>query len=210
MQLPSVKPSEKIVNYSPGKTSSTVDYVNNFGELSKQVTKGTMLPPSILMAQAILESGGGKSGLTTNANNHFGIKGNEKSKSALYWTKEDGQDGKSERVQRLFRVYDTPEESFAHYASSVMPRYVNQIPQTLELLPHLKKEPYYKQLAHALVLESLINIERKKGNPIAKNMSTKGVYNYATSMAEDGMSTPYPSKIINLIEQYGLQNLDNK
>ena len=71
-----------------------------------------VLFPSVLLAQAILESGWGDSGLTKISNNFFGVKTHKwKGESVMYKTREE-INGKSVYVMAPFRKYDTPEDSF--------------------------------------------------------------------------------------------------
>lgn len=73
------------------------------------------IPASITLAQSAIESGFGKSGLTTKYNNFFGITGAYNGKSVKIKNKK-GQ---------LFtwRVYPTPEESFQDHASLLSRKY---------------------------------------------------------------------------------------
>lgn len=74
----------------------------------------TGVPASVTMAQAILESGWGKSGLSTNANNFFGIKGKGPAGSVTMRTREVFN-GRSTYINAPFRKYNSPAESFADH-----------------------------------------------------------------------------------------------
>lgn len=74
----------------------------------------TGVPASVTMAQAILESGWGKSGLSTNANNFFGIKGKGPAGSITMRTREVFN-GQSTYINAPFRKYNSPAESFADH-----------------------------------------------------------------------------------------------
>lgn len=50
------------------------DYIEKYKDLSISHMKKYKIPASITLAQALLESGAGRSSLTTRSNNHFGIK----------------------------------------------------------------------------------------------------------------------------------------
>lgn len=70
--------------------------------------------PSVLIAQAALESGWGKSELASKHNNYFGIKKhNWKGKTVKYWTTEYDKNGNKYRVLADFRAYDTLAEGIA-------------------------------------------------------------------------------------------------
>lgn len=65
--------------------------------------------PSLIIAQAILESAWGKSGLTKKANNLFGMKSSASWKGNIYnmRTAEQKKDGTVYYVNAPFRAYDT-------------------------------------------------------------------------------------------------------
>lgn len=70
---------------------------------------------SITLAQAILESGWGKSRLAAEANNFFGIK-TTKSHPYVEFLTSEFIGGQEEKVIAPFRRYDTPAESFDDHA----------------------------------------------------------------------------------------------
>jgi peptidoglycan hydrolase-like protein with peptidoglycan-binding domain/LysM repeat protein len=76
----------------------------------------TGVPASVTLAQAALESGWGKSGLTTQGNNFFGIKGKGPAGSVTMPTKEV-LNGKRVTVDAPFRKYNSPSESFADHGN---------------------------------------------------------------------------------------------
>jgi flagellum-specific peptidoglycan hydrolase FlgJ len=51
-----------------------VDYIKSYYKIAIQQQKKYKIPASIILAQALLESGGGQSYLAVAANNHFGVK----------------------------------------------------------------------------------------------------------------------------------------
>ncbi|ALJ22840.1 N-acetylmuramidase [Lactobacillus gallinarum] len=69
--------------------------------------------PSVMIAQAIIESGWGQSGLAVNANNLFGMKADDSwpVESYLARTREE-KDGKSYYINARFRKYNSLKESF--------------------------------------------------------------------------------------------------
>ncbi|WP_208729874.1 glycoside hydrolase family 73 protein [Corallococcus exercitus] len=71
----------------------------------------TGVPASVTMAQAALESNWGKSGLSTHANNFFGIKGKGPEGSVNMRTREVFH-GKETYVNAPFRAYSSPAQSF--------------------------------------------------------------------------------------------------
>ncbi|MFQ3581330.1 MAG: glucosaminidase domain-containing protein [Chloracidobacterium sp.] len=77
--------------------------------------RATGVPASVTIAQAILESGWGRSALAQQANNFFGIKGTGPAGSVTMRTREV-INGQSVYVNAQFRKYNTPQESFADHA----------------------------------------------------------------------------------------------
>lgn len=76
----------------------------------KDLAKEHNIFPSVMMGQAILESGYGQSGLVKNSKNIFGVKG----KGDLYNTKEE-INGKLIDVKDEFKRFNTYEESIRQY-----------------------------------------------------------------------------------------------
>lgn len=70
--------------------------------------------PSVMMAQAIVESGWGQSALATQANNLFGMKADDGWNGATYTakTREENSQGKSYYITANFRKYTSYEGSF--------------------------------------------------------------------------------------------------
>lgn len=94
------------------------EYIKRFTPAVVNSVKGTGLFPSVMMAQAILESSSkygiaGGSTLASLYNNHFGIKADKawKGKKVNLKTREVFS-GKDVLIGDYFRVYDHPEQSF--------------------------------------------------------------------------------------------------
>ncbi|PLX08120.1 MAG: hypothetical protein C0596_07415 [Marinilabiliales bacterium] len=89
------------------------EYIKKYTNTVVKASKGTVLFPSLFMAQAILESGDGQSTLAAKYNNHFGIKATRdwKGKVIDMRTREvfDGQDV---YIVDGFRWYDKAKDSF--------------------------------------------------------------------------------------------------
>lgn len=101
-------------------------YVNMIAPIAVAVCKGSGLFPSLMVAQAIIESGDGNSDLARYYNNHFGIKANLawKGKAVNMRTREV-LSGKDVFIKDGFRAYDTLKEGFADRNNflKVNPRY---------------------------------------------------------------------------------------
>lgn len=72
------------------------------------------LPPSVTLAQAVLESGWGRSGLATRHNNLFGVKSGGSDSGVVLSTYEGGGDTLV-RAKARFREYSDWRESLAHH-----------------------------------------------------------------------------------------------
>jgi len=106
------KQIEKTANKqtSGNYTNYTVDsYIQRFKGIAVAEMNRYGIPASITMAQAILESGTGKSDLAKYANNHFGIKCTSDWTGKGYYKDDDKKDD-------CFRVYKNPEESFRDHS----------------------------------------------------------------------------------------------
>jgi flagellum-specific peptidoglycan hydrolase FlgJ len=95
------------------------EYIQKFAKTVISSVKGTGLFPSVMMAQAILESSNkygnaGGSTLAKDYNNHFGIKADRswKGKKVNIQTREVFK-GHEVMIGDYFRVYDNPERSFS-------------------------------------------------------------------------------------------------
>ena len=102
-------------------------YVEEYKDIAIEEMIRTGYPASIKLAQAILESEGGRSELAIDHNNHFGILCNKKWKGPKHRvTEEDFVTG--EKFEACYKVYDNPAASFIAHTNL------------------LKKDPYYKSL----------------------------------------------------------------
>ena len=94
-----------------GQSSSDIQsYIIRYQGIALEQEKEYGIPAPITLAQGILESGAGKSGLTRNANNHFGIKayGGWTGRVYLAW---DDESSKSR-----FRWYTSASESYKDHS----------------------------------------------------------------------------------------------
>lgn len=86
------------------------NYIAKYSQIALDQERAYGVPASITIAQGILESGAGKSGLTRNANNHFGIKAFGGWKGPIYQAWDD------EPNKSKFRVYASAAESFRDHS----------------------------------------------------------------------------------------------
>lgn len=109
-------PNPKQINFE-GKE----DFIKAIYPTAIEVGKATGVDPRIIVAQAALETGWGKSAPN---NNYFGIKSHGKSGGETFSTKEV-INGKTVTIQDSFRSFESPEDSVRGYGSFLMenPRY---------------------------------------------------------------------------------------
>ncbi|KRM73772.1 glycoside hydrolase family 73 protein [Secundilactobacillus collinoides] len=90
------------------KASTTTDaFISTMSTPVKTVANAYKLYPSVMMAQAALESGWGTSTLSTSANNYFGIKGSYNGQSVTMSTAEYDSSGQLYYTDAAFKKYPT-------------------------------------------------------------------------------------------------------
>lgn len=85
-------------------------YIARYSQIALEQEREFGIPAPITLAQGILESGAGKSGLTRTSNNHFGIKKGSSWNGPTYAAWDD------EPHKSSFRVYASAEESFRDHS----------------------------------------------------------------------------------------------
>ena len=96
---------------------TTEEFIASIGEQARQIAQDNGLYASVMIAQAILESGSGSSGLSKPPyNNLFGIKGTYKGAAAYMLTSEDDGTGRRYDIMAAFRSYPSTRESLQDYA----------------------------------------------------------------------------------------------
>lgn len=99
------------------KDRSTTDFINEIGESARLIGEKNDIYASVMIAQAILESSSGKSGLAARPNyNIFGMKGAYNGDSVAFNTMEQDNAGKSYNVMASFKKYPSYHESLDDYA----------------------------------------------------------------------------------------------
>lgn len=172
---------------NPRWTLRVRNFLNEHKARVQRVAKSYNLYPSVMLAQAALESGWGSSSLSTQYNNYFGIKSTGYSGGSVdmptwEWIVDpshpDG--GYAVTIVGGFRSYESSEESFRDYA------------QFLEGNPR-RYAGGFRDIA-ATPFEAIENIHSGKHH---------GVGGYATD-------PDYASKISSIIRTYQLEQLDNE
>lgn len=100
------------------------NFIQTWRDIAIQEMKRSGIPASIIMAQAILESGWGQGDLARNANNYFGIKCKNEDdwNRRVYFQKDDDYDESGQLTESCFRTYESAWESFVHHTDFLMYR----------------------------------------------------------------------------------------
>ena len=95
---------------------TTEQFISQIGEQARELCQENDLYASVMIAQAVVESASGSSGLSCEPyNNLFGIKGSYDGKSVRMKTQEDDGEGHLETIVAEFRKYPTMLESLKDY-----------------------------------------------------------------------------------------------
>lgn len=150
-----------------------LSFIRTFSPMVIQASQDSGLFPSVMMAQAALESGWGESRLAKLYNNFFGIKADKawKGEQVILSTQEYIS-GELVTVQDGFRVYPTPLDSFLDRARFLRrnPRYVNvflsgspqQQAQRLQAAGYATDPNYAAKLISTIVANDLMALDIKK------------------------------------------------
>ena len=112
--------SGSVVNASPMPTipnPTTEEFIASIAEQAREIGQERGLYASVMIAQAVLESGSGSSGLSKPPyNNLFGIKGTYRGRAVHMLTSEDDGTGRRYDIVAAFRRYPSTRESLEDYA----------------------------------------------------------------------------------------------
>lgn len=104
--------------FSVLKDQTTEEFIQLIGADAQQIAWDNGLYASVMIAQAILETGSGNSQLARPPHhNLFGIKGSYQGKQITFPTKEDKGNGQLYTIRSAFRQYPSYKESLEDYAS---------------------------------------------------------------------------------------------
>ncbi|MGG5371116.1 glucosaminidase domain-containing protein [Enterococcus sp. AZ196] len=102
------------------KNQTTDQFIKKIGETSREIGQKNGIYASVMIAQAILESGSGNSSLASAPNyNLFGIKGKYKDQTVTFQTLEQDTLGASFQITSEFRKYPSYKESLEDYAKLI-------------------------------------------------------------------------------------------
>lgn len=115
--LPTKKVEENY-QFSVSKNQTTEAFIQVIGKDAQAIAWQEDLYASVMIAQAILETGSGNSQLAQPPyHNLFGIKGNYQGKQVSFKTQEDKGNGELYTIQSTFRQYPSYKESLEDYAA---------------------------------------------------------------------------------------------
>ncbi|MGG5317051.1 glucosaminidase domain-containing protein [Enterococcus sp. AZ072] len=115
--LPTVKVEENY-QFSVVKNQTTEEFIHSIGKDAQIIAWDEGLYASVMIAQAILETGSGNSQLARPPHhNLFGIKGSYQGKNVSFNTQEDKGNGQLYTIQSVFRQYPSYKESLEDYAA---------------------------------------------------------------------------------------------
>lgn len=101
----------------------TVDsYVSKYRLVAQLESHRSGIPASIVLAQAILESGYGNSNLCQRSKNHFGIKWKNSKDGDFVYSLDDDYDKNGKHIPSKFINYKDDVESFRHHSDFLMER----------------------------------------------------------------------------------------
>lgn len=109
---------EENYQFSVVKNQTTEEFIQAIGKDAQQIAWTEGLYASVMIAQAILETGSGNSQLARPPHhNLFGIKGSYQGKNVSFKTQEDKGNGQLYTIQAAFRQYPSYKESLEDYAA---------------------------------------------------------------------------------------------
>lgn len=109
---------EENYSFSVVKNQTTEEFIQVIGSDAQQIAWDNGLYASVMIAQAILETGSGNSQLARPPyHNLFGIKGSYQGKQVHFNTQEDKGNGQLYTIQSAFRQYPSYKKSLEDYAS---------------------------------------------------------------------------------------------
>ncbi|EUJ41889.1 glycoside hydrolase family 73 protein [Brochothrix campestris] len=175
-------------------SGSTAEFANALAATASQTNLSDHYFTSVMIAQAILESQSGRSGLAQNYNNYFGIKGAYEGQSINLSTQEEVK-GSYTTINASFRVYPSPAASVQDYvdlftrtswASSHYAKFINA--KTPAEATQALTGIYATDSAYGTKLLQLINTYQLEqyDTQAANNPNTTGDTTFTTYKVKDG------------------------
>ena len=170
------------------RTKTTSQYVIAYAPIAVKQMKKYGIPASIILAQGIIESGNGKSSLTVQAFNHFGIKGSYNGETWCGKTTEF-RNGVKGKERACFRSYPNDEASFEDRSKLLMnKRYIEQtkglaVTDYIGWANALKAAGYATAPNYAQIL--IDTIERLGLNEYDSDLSLKSILNSTEKIGQE-------------------------
>ena len=175
-------------NFVVQENASTSEFIRKIGEEARVIGQRHDLYASVMIAQAILESGSGNSALAAPPNyNLFGIKGAYQGQSVSFSTQEDDGKGKMTTIHADFRQYPSYKESLTDYSKLIInglagnPTFyhgvlkantTNYQQATKFLTGRYATDTYYDKKLNALIeTYQLTEYDQEKKKPVVTNLA---------------------------------------
>ncbi|MFG5550499.1 glucosaminidase domain-containing protein [Enterococcus faecalis] len=175
-------------NFVVQENASTSEFIRKIGEEARVIGQRHELYASVMIAQAILESGSGNSALAAPPNyNLFGIKGAYQGQSVSFPTQEDDGKGKMTTIHADFRQYPSYKESLTDYSKLIInglagnPTFyhgvlkantTNYQQATKFLTGRYATDTYYDKKLNALIeTYQLTEYDQEKKKPVVTNLA---------------------------------------
>lgn len=193
--------------YVPNQT--TTQFIQQIGLIAQKVAQQNDLYASVMIAQAILESASGNSGLAAPPNyNLFGIKGTYQGKGTTMRTAEDSGNGQMYTIQAQFRKYPGYQQSLEDYAKLLKTNFyrgtwksqTKDYHQTTRFLTgrYATDTSYYRKLDGLIQTYHLAKYDDEQATEtVAKTSVEAFIEKVAISLQEKGLEQQvYPSYLI--------------
>lgn len=185
------------------------NYIITYRDIAIQEMQRTGIPASIKLAQGILESGAGKSELSVNANNHFGIKCGKDWIGQTYNLEDDDFDTSGALTKSCFRVYNDATESYiAHSEFLRNPAKTSRYGFLFALDPR-----DYKEWSHGLKKAGYATNPRY-AHMLIKSIEENKLYEYDGITAFDVAVNENPANpeppVYNKVEQKKQRNINKQ
>lgn len=175
-------------NFVVQENASTSEFIIKIGEEARVIGQRHDLYASVMIAQAILESGSGNSALAAPPNyNLFGIKGAYHGQSVSFPTQEDDGKGKMTTIHADFRQYPSYKESLTDYSKLIInglagnPTFYHGVLKanttdyqqaTKFLTGRYATDTYYDKKLNALIeTYQLTEYDQEKKKPVVTNLA---------------------------------------
>jgi flagellum-specific peptidoglycan hydrolase FlgJ len=190
-------------------------YIKDYEHIARTEMKKYDIPASIKLAQGILESRHGRSELTQETNNHFGMKcRTHTNQNAKTWKRTKHYyidqticcaNRKDDHAYDMFKAYNNAWSSFRHHSSLLAgtTRYAFLTSNENDRKEREKhfSTIYSNQHGHALRKNQRKNAYKYRSTPHKKRAYGLAAMGYATSPT-------YPEKLIKLIDERNLTQFD--